>query len=314
MKDASRVILLGLIITIFLVIGGVLIYYAANINEIIEGTLYNIGITLNAKDLNGNKIDPLYLNSFLFYYDFSSKKGNISFMVPEDLSFENIRLELPDLVDNKSIKIYVLRDGSTIYNLTSGKDYTNYPTGEYSSFFNNNYSYLSIESSFIFKEHDRLVIKFEFTPEIIPKGRFYFRNYRGGGVVIREGDGGIGNLNLILGKKYECIAPCLYNFKGITEMDKSFEGNLKMKLDGSEIDHLFSINAFSRTKKFYKNLFASAGISLFTSGLVLLITVFLINKPEKTLQKIRKAVRQSIVNLIRSDMLSTSEPYFPKIL
>ncbi len=251
---------------LFIVGGMALIVYSASINEILEGKMYMIEIAMDAKDLAGEKINPLYIQDFLFYYDFSSQEGNISFRIPHDLYFENLNLIFPVITNNKYLEVFVIRADSKIP-LELDRDYEHYKYN--STTFSEASSHISILPSalFQFQEKDRLVVQFR--SDINPKARFNFINGQPGKLFLYKPDKGQGNINFRLGRKYQCLSPCIYDFKNTEETPMSFEGDIKIKWNDVSDNNLFYINAFSRSKKLWKEILLSFGISLIVAGLVI---------------------------------------------
>lgn len=249
-----------------MVLGVAFLYSSARLNENLDGKIYMIQISIDARDLNKNPIKPLYLQPFLFYYDFSSQEGNISFRINHDLYFENINLIIPGITENDTLSIYVLKNNSKI-ELTQEEDYNHYLLSR--SSFTEAKSHLSINPSRKFEKSDVFVIQFK--SDIIPKAVFNFVNQRAGNLVLYEA-GDDGNINFKLGEKYQCLSPCVYGFKNVEETFKSFEGYLRLKWNNTDANNLFYLNTFSRSKKFWKDFLMSFGVSLLIAGLVFILT------------------------------------------
>lgn len=72
---------------------------------------------------------------------------------------------------------------------------------------------------------DLFMIKFRLE-NFIPKGRLKFLSHRN--IDLTGSVNGSGNVNLILGKHYACITPCVFNLDNIKETWRSFDTNLRL--------------------------------------------------------------------------------------
>jgi len=243
MRNSHRAI----IIVLLILLGFPLLIYSSSINENLEGKIYQVTIGMHAKDLQGNKIEPLYIQSFAFNYDFSEQKGNIFFRVDNNLTFYSASIHFPTTVKPESFKVFHLKGNEKIkINKEVENEEGNYP---YVSF--------SDHDNLILEKGDGLLIEFE--SELVPKARFNFIIDKD--LVLYHPDGEAGNINLIVGNGYQCIAPCVYGLKNVEEKYNSFDGNIKLDWQTGNQNHLFYINTFSRCKLFFKNLTLSLGLA-----------------------------------------------------
>lgn len=210
-------------------------YCSSSLNENLDGNIYMTQIDMHAKDLQGNKIEPLYIQPFTFNYDFSKQKGNISFKVTRDLTFYTASIHFPAEVKDETFKVFHLKGKEKI---------------EINKTINNE----GISPYVDFSDHDKLILEkgdgllIEFESELIPKARFNFIIGRDL-VLYRDGSAGaeVGNINLIVGDKYQCITPCLYGLYNLEERFNSFDGNLKLEWRSttSNQNHLLSNKKYS---------------------------------------------------------------------
>lgn len=230
------------------------------LTEHLEGNMYNFDFDLMTRDYNYSSNDKIHLHNFVFYYDFSQNKGDISFdLNNKNWSLAYIDIEFPSVVDNKTIKIYTTKNGIKTDVIANIKTRENYR--EVSEI---NYTYLEISKFKRTFNDDKFVI--EFKSDLQPKGRFGFYNSPRD---FLHANSKQGNVNFVLGDDYECTGGCVYNLQYIEETPKSFDMNLKLKFKKGEENHcsLFKLNTISRKILFWKSFFLGLGISLMVASL-----------------------------------------------
>jgi len=243
------------ILVAVLIIGVYLIYYSSNLNEHLEGNMHNFDFDLVTLDYNYSSNDKIHLHSFVFYYDFSQNKGDISFdLNNKNWSLAYIDIEFPSVVDNKTIKVYTTKNGiktDVIANITTRENYR-----EVSEI---NYTYLEISKFKRTFNDDEFVI--EFKSDLQPKGRFGFYNSPHDFLHANTKQG---NVNFVLGDDYECTGDCVYNLQYIEETPMSSDRNLKLKFKKGEENHYssFKLNTINREIKELKTLSMGLGFLL----------------------------------------------------
>ena len=245
---------------LFLIVGFILIIYSSNINENLEGNFYNFEFDIYPKIDEKNKIN---LHEFKLFYDFSKRKGNISFRL-DDYTLNYLVIDFPRFINNKSVEVF-LSEGKLIRDLNYTLDFHNNPV--------NNPLYTTLVVENINRKFESDVLTINFDMKMFPKGRFYFLHNK----YIKLQSNIEGNVNFILGDDYECIFNCIYDFKSIEERWNSFDNNLKLeflKQDEGIQDHSFKLNAISREKRFWKDFLLGIGISLLIGGITLFIQSF----------------------------------------
>ena len=60
------------------VIGCLLLWYSAGMNENLEGQSYTIEIDIIAHNEDNTKMSPVHMQPSIFYYDFENQIGNLS--------------------------------------------------------------------------------------------------------------------------------------------------------------------------------------------------------------------------------------------
>jgi len=289
MRNSSKII----IITLFLVSFGLAsLIYSSSLNEIPEGKLYEINIGMHAKDLQGNKIEPLYIQPFTFNYDFSNQRGNISFRVTKDLTFYSASIHFPTYVKNETFRVFHLKGDRRIK-------------------INKTIEYGGIYPYVDFSDHDNLILNkgdgilIDFESELVPKARFNFIIDKDL-ILYSDGSPGAetGNINLIIGNDYQCITPCLYGFNNIQERYNSFDGNLKLYWNTGNQNNAFYINTFSRWIIFKKNIFFSIGVAFIVSAVIeLFLTLIpLHSRKETTFKGKIKGIRKKKLNRIKKQI------------
>ncbi|MFW9876276.1 MAG: hypothetical protein ACFFG0_24530 [Candidatus Thorarchaeota archaeon] len=233
------------------------IWYSSGLNEVLDGKIYLIEISIQAKNITGGKIEPLYLQPFVFYYDFTEQKGNITLEPNRKLIYEVIDIRFPSVVKNDTLKVYSNIKGKV-------SQITNWRLDESYGFYEGNQSRILLtDLNEKFADEDTISIIFE--SNIVPKARFNF--------IIRENNvlyDDDGNINFVLGDDYQCGSPCIYGLNNVKERFNSFDNDIRIEwqVDKNNPNNSFYINAFSRTTLFKKNLFLSLGIALLVSLLV----------------------------------------------
>jgi hypothetical protein len=235
------------ILVAVLIIGVCLIYYSSNLNEHLEGVVYNFDFYLMTTDFNSSSNDKIHLQNFIFYYHFTQNKGSISFGPGSNKwSLHYIDIDFPSVVDNKTIRIYTTKNGikhDVVANIE-----THLCVG--------NYTRLTISDFKRTFNDEKFVI--EFKSDLQPKGRFGFLNNE------RNRLHGSENVNFVFGDEYECTGVCVYSLKYIEETPNSFDGNLKLNFKKGGENHCssFKLNAISREIKELKILSMRGGFLL----------------------------------------------------
>jgi len=243
------------ILVAVLIIGVYLIYYSSNLNEHLEGNMYNFDFDLMTLDYNYSSNDKIHLHNFVFYYDFTQNKGDVSFdLNNKNWSLAPIGIEFPSVVDNKTIKIYTTKNGiktDVIANITTCENYR-----EVSEI---NYTYLKISKFKRTFNDEKFVI--EFKSDLQPKGRFGFYNDPRD---FLHANTKRGNVNFVLGDDYECTGGCVYNLQYIEETPMSSDRNLKLEFKKGEENHYssFKLNTINREIRELKILSMTGGFLL----------------------------------------------------
>lgn len=243
------------ILVAVLIIGVFLIYYSSNLNEHLEGNMYNFDFDLMTLDYNYSSTDKIHLHNFVFYYDFSQNKGDVSFdLNNKNWSLAYIGIEFPSVVDNKTIKIYTTKNGlktDVIANITTCENYR-----EVSEI---DYTYLQISKFKRTFNDEKFVI--EFKSDLQPKGRFGFYNSPRD---FLHANTKRGNVNFVLGDDYECTGDCVYNLQYIEETPMSSDRNLKLEFKKGEENHYssFKLNTINREIRWLKTLSMRGGFLL----------------------------------------------------
>lgn len=179
---------------------------SSHLTEHLEGNvLYTFDFDLMTLDYNYSSNDKIHLHNFVFYYDFSQNKGDVSFdLNNKNWSLAYIGIEFPSVVDNKTnpIKIYTTKNGiktDVIANITTPENYR-----EVSEI---NYTYLTISKFKRTFNDEKFVIEFKLD-DLQPKGRFVFYNSPRD---FLHANTKRGNVNFVLGDDYECTDGCVYN-------------------------------------------------------------------------------------------------------
>lgn len=247
----------------YVIIGGVLlggvgsIGLSSYLTEHLEGNMYNFDFDLMTRDYNYSSNDKIHIHNFVFYYDFTQNKGDVSFdLNNKNWSLAYITIEFPSVVDNKTnpIKIYTTKNGiktDVIANITTRENYRG--VSEI------NYTYLEISKFKRTFNDEKFVIEFKL--DLQPKGRFGFSNSMRG---FLHANTKRGNVNFVLGDDYECTGDCVYDLQYIEETPKSFDRDLKLKFKNGEENHYssFKLNTINREIRQLKILSMTGGFLL----------------------------------------------------
>jgi len=256
-KDKRDLLIIGIILTMLIVGGLYCIWESRNLNEYMEGKRYDLEFYLITSDFNSSSGEVIHINGFVFYYDFTQNRGNISFDLHKNWSIDYIQINFPSVVDNDSLKIFTTKNGDKL-NINLTKDYCK----GCGYFMGHNYTYLTL-SDFERTFYDETFV-IEFGSDLKPKGRFGFynpdKNFLHSSVV---------NVNFVLGDDYECRGTCVYDLHYIEETPNSFDRNLQLAFMNEEANDpsSFKLNAISRKILFRKSLLLGLGIAFLAAGI-----------------------------------------------
>ncbi len=248
--------------SILLIISIIFVFWSFNMSEHLESHNYEFYFDLMTKDFVDETNNKLQLNNFVFYYDFTSDSGRISFDFDKrewDLSI--IEVKFPSRISGYDIyteKNKIKLEINATMNLSP----------RLGGLWSSNHSELVVEDFNRTFNSEKFVIDFE--SDMKPNGRFSFYHNRYDSL---SGHHEYGNVNLILGDDYECLFPCVENLWKIEENQYSYDRDIRLKFlpEGRDTNKVFRINAISNNKVKLKNVLLAGGISLFVS---LLIVVF----------------------------------------
>ncbi|MCK4736304.1 MAG: hypothetical protein KAT65_27880, partial [Methanophagales archaeon] len=244
-----------------LIVGGGGIWKSSDLNEYIEGKRYNLEFNLITSDFNSSSGEMIRINGFVFYYDFTQNKGNISFNLDDKTrSIDYMDIYFPSVVDTNTLQIYTMKNGNKM-NVDLNLEPLQCPG--YS--IGHNYTRLTLSDFERTFYDETFVIEFEST-NLKPKGRFGFRaldtdkNFLCSSVV---------NVNFVLGDDYECRGACVYDLHYIEETPNSFDRNLQLAFMNEEANgpRSFKLNAISRKILFKKSLLLGLGIAFLAAGI-----------------------------------------------
>jgi hypothetical protein len=249
-KEKRDLLIIGIILTLLIVGGFYCIWESRNLNEYMEGKRYDLEFYLITSDFNSSYGEVIHINGFVFYYDFTKNRGNISFDLYKNWSIDYISIEFPSVVDNDSLNFFTTKNGDKL-NINLTKDYRK----GCGYFMGHNYTYLTL-SDFERTFYDETFV-IEFESDLKPKGRFGFynpdKNFLHSSVV---------NVNFVLGDDYECRDACVYDLHYIEETPNSSDRNLQLAFRKEKANDIssFKLNAISRKISFLKSLLLGLGL------------------------------------------------------
>ncbi|MBR9701867.1 hypothetical protein GOV13_03010 [Candidatus Pacearchaeota archaeon] len=264
-------------IVILLVIGIYTLNYSSNLNENLEGQLYEFNFNLKVPDITEYPKKIVHLQNYSFYYDFTQNTGRISFYVGYDnWVIRDIDIYFPSVVDNTTIKINKIKNGNE--EELSYKWFTQEYYGRMKGDSTRLYIY-EFDSPF-----NRETINIDFKSDLKPKGRFSFWHQNDTGLHTTSGEG---NVRFILGDDYECRGGCIYAPLNIKETYRSFDRDLRIEFETEKgIYYAFKLNAISRNTVFWKNVSMAFGISLIVAVLSSILMILYPDEKEKNFKKL----------------------------
>lgn len=248
---------LAILILIF-TIGGFFIQQSSNLNEYLEGNVYFLRFQLMTQDFDDNQ--ALILRNFVFFYDFTENKGNISFHLDRrNWSISYIDVDFPSLIRDEQIYVYSIKNGIKTDIEAKINIYE-----DYSNMMGNDYSYITISDFNRTFYDEKMVIEFE--SKLQPSGSFFF-DYNNKYNYLMD-DYKLGNVNFVLGDDYECINNCVQDFEYIEEIKYSSDRNLRLKfIDEKDPKNKgFKLNAVNKKLKQLKSISLGLGISLMVAS------------------------------------------------
>lgn len=241
----------------------------------------------------------LYVKNFLLYYDFTNNSGTISFILDEtDISYTGFKIHFfapVEIVDIYYIESNSITKGKITYYYKTPVDFDykicgNYINETYNpmSYYKENISkfneqkYTSFQITQINETLNRKNIVIEFKSDFEPDGTFSIitRNFN---VVLSPSDDKE-NINFKLNNKYEPLSNNLIYLQNIVELPSSSDLNVKLAFTEDEIntigipynrntiknDSIFKMNVKNRDIVQEKAFKMGLGISLLSSGIILL--------------------------------------------
>jgi len=255
----TKMDLLIIVIIVAMLIGGIsCIQKSRDLNEYMEGKRYDLRFDLRTTDFNSSSGEVIPIHGFAFYYDFTNKRGSISFDLHKNWSIDYILIGFPTVVDNNSLKIYTKEphtnknENKMCINLT--KDYresTGYQIGD-------NHTKLILDDFDRTFHDETFVIEFK-SEDLKPKGVFTFigidQNF------IYSGSE-TANVNFILGDDYECRGSCVSKLQNIEETVYSFDRDLQLdfKREKASDTCAFQLDTVSRKILFQKSFLFGLGL------------------------------------------------------
>jgi len=217
--------------------------------------------------------------NFLFYYNFTGKVGNLSFLINFNEPIEFINIKFPRFIDENKTFIEI-EDCEYIQNCTKNssikirRSFQKYPI--------NQPYYTELDLRDFSKNMDDKKVIINFTNLIIePSGVFQFYSPH------NKFEYSWYAVNLILGDNYLCNYKCTENIKGMLKYPLSTEQNIKLQLEEREVDSfIFGMYGVINKKKLFCKEFSFAlGVSFTSSSIFYLIGFvfnYSINKRRKT--------------------------------
>lgn len=274
-----------LIIILALIIGLSFIYESSKLFEY-ESDIPTYKFDISAF-FNDRPIDFQYnypLNNFLFYYDFTSNEGNVSFFLNfENFSFNNFELIFPKIVDKKNVAVEIQACDRSGLNCSKDLLYpTEYLDKNFSIipgyFGESNRTQLKVSNFTVPLENNKINVVFK--SDLKPSAVFdllhvYNKiNYRFYGMEFK------------LTRKYQCLGRCVVDIDGaIREYRTSSVADLKIELleNGTKPQHRVKLETINRDILFWKDFDLAFGVAIFSASLILLIELMF---PSKNLKKI----------------------------
>lgn len=260
MKKGKTDWLIIVAVVVLGLVGGILIGYSSNLNEYMEGKAYDLRFDLRTTDFNSSS-EVIYINGFVFYYDFTNNCGNIFFdLNNKNWSIDYIRIDFPSVIDENSLNIYINKNGDKL-NVNLTKDYRN---GLDPIMGHNNTVLILSDFNRTFYD-ETFVIDFR-SEDFKPKGLFTFigidQNF------IHAGSQNA-NVNFILGDHYECRGSCVYKLQNMEETDYSFDRDLQLNFKRKKANDTcaFQLDTVSRRILFWKSLLLGLGIALLAAAI-----------------------------------------------
>ncbi|MEK6852736.1 MAG: hypothetical protein AABX59_02550 [Nanoarchaeota archaeon] len=254
-----------------LIVGVVLIIKSTEINENIASKKYEFRFNMDIYNYTSNSqpFENFPFNYFAFNYDFSNGLGNISFVLPYDLTPEVIQIWFPMGITVKNISILNCDDRPNYSCLNSNLTYnSNIRINGVGEINKNSTNYFRM-NNFLREGLSELVI-LEFDMERIePNGVFW---------MMHDKNSINGKFNFVLGNKYRCLTPCFENIKGTEELVyldiPSSMNNIRLKMEENTELGIFRINAINYNNRFRHDIYFGLGISIIASALVSIVLIF----------------------------------------
>lgn len=284
-----------LIIVIGFIVGGAwMIHYSSNMSEYVQGQIYNFYFRLEKAGFDSSTGNKIHIHNFVFYYDFTQNKGNISFHLDnQEWKITYIEIEFPSIIDNKTLIVYKLKDGNKSILSPRRRTYNTY--SRYSKI---NRTVIQLEN--FEKNFSNETIVIEFQSNLLPNGRFYFYNYENN---FLHHSSEFGNIHLVLGDKYECIGSCIYDLQYIEEISNSFDRDLRLKFRREKEEnhpaHSFKINSIYRDVLFSRSFWLAIGVSLLVSSLMILLQEIKIYSQKRDAKDKFQEYSQGFLNVIK---------------
>lgn len=280
---------------LLLIFGIFLLWLAGTIPENIPADVYDFEFAIFFKNHSSPSFDknPPF-NRFLLSYDFSSKRGNLTFAANFDKEVDYFLMDFPKFVSNHSInvsitKCYISNVNCTqpVLDIIPQLSFVQNPVGfpRYTTLAVNNFSRPM--------EDERITISFAL--DMLPNGvfSFYHHNNRINYYMY--------SVNFILGEKYKCGNPCLVDLdRSVKEFYESdtLKGNIMLQFDSESPKQANRIKLISvplNKVPFLatplKDLLFGLGTSIIASSIVLTLTPNL-NKAKLLLLRKRRKLKK----------------------
>jgi len=265
------------------------IFYSSSLNENLKGELYETEFAIMIEEFNDSSNNKIHLQNWNFYYNFEKNLGQISFdLDKKEWKISNIMIYLPKNISCNTVNVSASSELHGKMLTINSKGETIKPKPECK----NNTIYIS-EFDRTFME-EKIIIKYSLI-DFKPKGKFTF--IENGYNSLQSGESG--NVQFILGNKYQCNPSCIEILKFAEESPRGFDTDIRIDFlmpKGNPRYSSFKINTFSRNILFFRNLLLGLGIALFIStvGKSIIIILKLIKKSTINILKLIKKLNNWI--------------------
>ncbi|MEA3343486.1 MAG: hypothetical protein U9Q92_04930 [archaeon] len=235
----------GIVLIFF--IGVVFIFCSSKMNEHLLNQNYIFEFELQSE----YSPEPTHLYDFIFHYDFTKNKGNISIHIRDKVFIKYLRIKFPVAIDNTTLKTCISKNGDCIhFNPNISTDVLVY--------------YFEKE----FSDETLVIDELKFKPNLEPNGWFRFQNY---GSILHSNTHG--NIQFVFGDNYECVQGCIHDPEGIEVVPYSSFRDLRFKFTNglNQSESSFKISSINRRVLFLKNLFLALGVALLVSSMMVLL-------------------------------------------